>query len=89
MHLSKWSYYPFKDYHKGYVDYERNREYSDISLRSDSEFDHGEDPLMEVEEVLHRDPSSGSDTEAADYKSEEPLAAKTPPKAPPSASPRD
>ncbi|XP_035379365.1 NLR family CARD domain-containing protein 3-like [Electrophorus electricus] len=33
--------------------YERNGECNDVSLRMDSEFDHGEDLIMAVEEVLH------------------------------------
>ncbi|KAK1791062.1 hypothetical protein P4O66_002106 [Electrophorus voltai] len=68
-----------------YVDYERNMENSDVSLRSDSEFDRGEDPLMEVEEVLYGDSPSVSDTASADYKSDEPLVPKGSPKAPPRA----
>ncbi|KAK1799589.1 hypothetical protein P4O66_000468 [Electrophorus voltai] len=76
-------YDPTMDYHEGYMDSERKGEYNDISLRSDFESDREEDPSMEVEKVLHRDPTSYSDI--ADSESDKPPAPKAPPKAPPRA----
>ncbi|KAK1800730.1 hypothetical protein P4O66_005922, partial [Electrophorus voltai] len=53
----------------------------DVSLRLDSEFDCGEDPSMEVEEVLYGHSPSVSNTASADYHSDEPLVPKVPLKA--------
>ncbi|KAK1796493.1 hypothetical protein P4O66_009522, partial [Electrophorus voltai] len=58
-------------------------ECSNISLRSDLGFDYGEDPSMEVEEVLIGDPPIVNDVASADSKSDEPPALKILPKAPP------
>ncbi|KAK1795688.1 hypothetical protein P4O66_001178 [Electrophorus voltai] len=74
-------YDPTMDYHKGYMNSEKKGEYNDISLRSNFVSDREEDPSMEVEEALHRDPLSYSDI--ADSESDEPPAPKAPPKAPP------
>ncbi|KAK1793797.1 hypothetical protein P4O66_001526 [Electrophorus voltai] len=80
---STGSYDPYMDYNEGYAEYGERGECSDVSLRTDSEFDRGEDPALEVEEVLHRGPPSVIDVESADSRSEEPPAPKRPPKAPP------
>ncbi|KAK1794597.1 hypothetical protein P4O66_001317 [Electrophorus voltai] len=77
------SYNPYMDYYEGYADYADNGESSDVSQRSDLVFDYVEDPSMEVVEVLYGDPPNVSDIESADSKSDEPLALKIPPKAPP------
>ncbi|KAK1798196.1 hypothetical protein P4O66_000688 [Electrophorus voltai] len=78
-------YYPPMDYHEGYADYERNGVCSDVSMQMDLEFKRGEDPVMEVEEVLHKDPPAVSEPASADYRIDEPLDTKIPPKAPPRA----
>ncbi|KAK1792985.1 hypothetical protein P4O66_001701 [Electrophorus voltai] len=77
---SAGTYDAYMDYQEGYADREDSREYSDISFRSNSEFDHAGDPLMEVEEVLHKDPPSVMDNASAVCKSNEPLAPNTPPR---------
>ncbi|KAK1802928.1 hypothetical protein P4O66_021456, partial [Electrophorus voltai] len=77
------SYKPYIDFYEGYMDYGDNGECSNVSLRSDLGFDYGEDPSMEVEEVLSGHPPNISDVESADSKSDEPPALKIPPKAPP------
>ncbi|KAK1800140.1 hypothetical protein P4O66_006160 [Electrophorus voltai] len=57
-----------------------SREFSDVSFQSDLEFDRVGDPLMQVEEVLHKDPPSVMDTTSADSKSDEPSTSKAPPR---------
>ncbi|KAK1800243.1 hypothetical protein P4O66_000289 [Electrophorus voltai] len=52
---------PYMDYSEGYAEYGERAEYSDISLWSDLGSDYGEDPPMEVEEVLHGDSLADSD----------------------------
>ncbi|KAK1795558.1 hypothetical protein P4O66_001055 [Electrophorus voltai] len=78
---SAGSYDPYMNYNEGYAEY--GEECSDVSLRTDLEFDRGEEPAMEVEEGLRRGPPSVIDTESADSRSEEPPAPKRLPKAPP------
>ncbi|KAK1788417.1 hypothetical protein P4O66_016849, partial [Electrophorus voltai] len=78
---SAGSYDPYMDFYKGYADYGDNGECSDVSLWSDLGFDYGEEPPMEVEEVLCGDSPNVSDVESADYESDEPPALKIPPKA--------
>ncbi|KAK1804780.1 hypothetical protein P4O66_003628 [Electrophorus voltai] len=78
---SAGSYNHFMDFHEGYADYGEYRECSDVSLLSEVGFDYGEDPSMEVEEVLCGDPPNSSDMAAADFKSEEAPARQIPPKA--------
>ncbi|KAK1784671.1 hypothetical protein P4O66_003355 [Electrophorus voltai] len=77
------SYYPYWDYREEYGDYEQSEEYQDVSLRSDSEVDRLEDPVVEVEDALHEDSPSVTDTWSADSESDEPPASKArpPPKA--------
>ncbi|KAK1799519.1 hypothetical protein P4O66_000401 [Electrophorus voltai] len=75
------SYHLYWDYQEDYGEYERSEECQDISLRSDSEVDRLENPVMEVEEALHEDSPSVMDTWSADLESNEPPVPKVPPKA--------
>ncbi|KAK1794435.1 hypothetical protein P4O66_011308 [Electrophorus voltai] len=77
---SAGTYNPYMDYQEGYADHGESREYSDVSFQSDSEFNHVGDPLMEVEEILHKDPPSVMDTASADSKSDKPSTPKAPPR---------
>ncbi|KAK1790257.1 hypothetical protein P4O66_014169, partial [Electrophorus voltai] len=75
------SYDHYMEIQEGYVDYGEYGECSDVSLRSDVGFGYGEDPSMEVEELLYGDPSNGSDVESVDSESNEAPALQIPPKA--------
>ncbi|KAK1788418.1 hypothetical protein P4O66_016850 [Electrophorus voltai] len=79
---SAGSYDPYMDYKEGYANCGESREYSDVSFQLDSEFDCVGDPLMEVEEVLIKDPPSVMDTASAGSKSDDPSAPKASLKAP-------
>ncbi|KAK1804709.1 hypothetical protein P4O66_003565 [Electrophorus voltai] len=79
------SYNPYMDYSEGYAEYGERAEYSDISLRSDLGSDYGEDPQMEVEEVLHGDCLTDSEVHSIISGNDKPLARTIPAKAPPRA----
>ncbi|KAK1802029.1 hypothetical protein P4O66_004361 [Electrophorus voltai] len=77
------SYNHFMDFREGYADNGEYGECSDVSLRSDGEFDYGEDRSMEVEEVLYGDSSNGNDVASVDSESDEAPARQILSKAPP------
>ncbi|KAK1792978.1 hypothetical protein P4O66_001696 [Electrophorus voltai] len=77
---STGSYDQYMDFYEGYADHGEFGECSNVSLRSDGGFDYGEDPSMEVEEVLYGDPLNGSDVASADSESDEAPARQIPPK---------
>ncbi|KAK1792085.1 hypothetical protein P4O66_001860 [Electrophorus voltai] len=70
------------DYSEGYAEYGERGEYSDVSLRSDLGSNYGEDPPMEVEEVLHGDSRTDIDVHSGVSGNDEPPTRMIPPKAP-------
>ncbi|KAK1806945.1 hypothetical protein P4O66_005429 [Electrophorus voltai] len=58
------------------MEYGRTGEYSEVSLRSDSDFDGAGERSMEVEEVLYGDPPTANDIQSAVSESDEPPAPK-------------
>ncbi|KAK1785527.1 hypothetical protein P4O66_018891, partial [Electrophorus voltai] len=58
---STGSYDLYMDHPEGHAEYGERVEYSDVSLRSDMGSNYGEDPPMEVEEVLPGDSLADSD----------------------------